>query len=326
MARSVLAAVCMLLVLALGVMPAAALKGPKIAFDQQEITFAKVKEGEKVTAVFKFTNQGDQNLIIDQVSPACGCTASRWDKVTPPGEKGSVTLVLDTTGINGGFRKSAAVATNDPASPVVTIFMNGDTVGRISIDEGRRITLKGCLGSDITATATLRDPEGRPLLISQVENPMADYLAVTLDPQPGGKVVKLHLKSKATEAMEYAGPLFLSIPGSPPVSVWVLAQVQGPFTVRPHEVAFGTIDKNAPHPPKRSVLVTKACAGKLVVDSLIYNRELFKVEEHWEKPGERLLLVITPRLKNMWPGPFEKTLDIQTKTKAFAVNLTGQVR
>ena len=326
MARSLTFAACLLLTLALGVLPAAALKGPKIAFEKEELNFNNVHEGKELTAVFSFTNQGDQNLVIEKVVPACGCTASQWDKVTPPGQKGSVTLVLDTTGINGVFRKSAAVATNDPAKPVVTIFITGDTVGRIAIDEGRRIDLKGCLGTEIKTTVTLRDPNGKPLVISKVENPMKDYMSVSLDPQPGGKAYKLHLEAKSKEAMEFAGPLFLSIPGSAPVSVWVLAQIQGPFTVRPHEVAFGTIDKNAPNPPQRSVLVNKSCVAKLEIDSLVYNQELFKVEQHWEKPGERLLLVITPVLKNLWPGPFEHPLAIQTKDSAFTINLTGQVR
>ncbi|MCB2227235.1 MAG: DUF1573 domain-containing protein [Desulfarculaceae bacterium] len=326
MARSFAIAACLLLALILGVTPAAALKGPKIVFDKEELNFTNVHEGKELTAVFSFTNQGDQNLIIEKVIPSCGCTASQWDKVTEPGKKGKVTLILDTTGLNGAFRKSASVATNDPAKPVVTIFITGDTVGRIAIDEGRRIDLKGCLGTEIKTTVTLRDPNGKPLVISKVENPMKDYMTVSLDPQPGGKAVKLHLEAKAKEAMEFAGPLFLSIPGAAPVSVWVLAQIQGPFTVRPHEVVFGTMDKAAPTPPRRSILVKKACVEKLEIDSLIYNKELFKVEEHWEKPGEELLLVITPILKNMWPGPFEHPLAIQTKDSAFTVNLTGQIR
>jgi len=326
MSKHLFGALCLLALLAMTSAPLAALKGPKIVFPQLEKVFTNIEEGKQVTAVFAFTNAGDQNLLIDKVSPACGCTASNWTKVTPPGKKGSVTLILDTSGINGSFRKTAAVATNDPSSPVVTLVMTGDTVGRIVMDEGRRIDLKGCLGSEVKATATLRDPKGKPLVISQVENPMKDYLSVSLEPVPGGKAYKLHLRVEAKEALEFAGPLFLSIPGSPPVSVWVLAQVQGPFTVRPHEVVFGTINKAAANPPSRSVLVTRACASKLEIDSLVYNQELFKVEQHWQKPGEELLIVVTPRPENLWPGSFEHPLAIQTKNSAFTVNLTGTVR
>ncbi len=326
MSKHLFGALCLLALLAWSSAPLAALKGPKVVFKSTEKVFANIEEGKEVTAVFNFTNAGDQNLIIDKVSPACGCTASNWTKVTPPGKKGSVTLILDTVGINGAFRKTAAVATNDPASPVLTLVMTGDTVGRIVMDEGRRIDLKGCLGSEVKGTATLRDPKGRSLVISKVENPMKDYLSVSLEPLPGGKAYKLHLQVKAKEALEFAGPLFLSIPGSPPVSVWVMAQVQGPFTVRPHEVVFGTINKATPHPPTRSVLITRACAAKLDIDSLVYDENLFKVVKHWQKPGEELTLEIVPRLENLPKGLFEKRLAIQTADSAFTVHLTGTVR
>lgn len=305
---------------------ALALKGPKIAFDSKEVVFKDVVEGKELTAVFTFTNNGDQNLIIDKVSPSCGCTASRWDKVTPPGKKGTVTLLLDTTGIGGSFRKTASVATNDPSNPVVILIMTGETMGRIKVSNGRRVSLKGCLGAPITAGAVLSDPKGGKLVITGVENPMSDYLDVKLTPAKDGKSYSLDLVSKATEPMDFAGPLFLKAPGGPPVSVWVVAEVRGPFSVRPHEVMFGTIAQNNPKPPQRSVLVKKACADKLKMDLIDYNKKLFIVERFWQKPGEELLLVVTPILENLPKGPFDESLLVQTGQRAFTVKLTGRVR
>ncbi|MBU1274316.1 MAG: DUF1573 domain-containing protein [Proteobacteria bacterium] len=326
MTRRLIWTAALLALFTLAASPALALKGPKIVFDSKEVVFSDVVEGKEMTAVFTFTNTGDQNLLIDKVSPSCGCTASSWDKVTPPGKKGAVTLLLDTTGLGGSFRKTAAVATNDPGNPVVTLIMTGETVGRIKVDQGRRVSLKGCLGSPITASATLRDPQGKNLVITGVENPMSDYLEVKLVPQPGGKTYRLDLVSTATEPLDFAGPLFLKAPGGGPVSVWVVAEVRGPFTVRPHEVMFGTLNKDTPNPPQRSVLVKKACADKLKVDLLDYNKKLFIVERDWQKPGEELLLVITPIVENLLVGPFDENLLIQMGQRAFTVKLTGRVR
>lgn len=304
---------------------AAQLKGPKIVFEQLEKTFDNVEEGKTLTVKFTFKNAGDQNLIIDKVSPSCGCTATKFDRITKPGQKGTVILDLDTTGINGAFRKTAAVATNDSSQPVLTLVLLGETMGRIKVDKGRRIKLEGCLGGPISTTATLSDPQGKPLLISGFDNPMKDYLGVKLDPH-GGKSYKLTLFSKATEPMDFAGPIFLKIPGSPQVSVWVVVSIQGPFTVRPQEVYFGTLAKDQINKAARSVLLKKACTDKLVIDNLKYDKELFNVEQHWRKPGEELLLVITPNLKNLWVGPFEKSLDIEASGKSFSIRLAGTVR
>jgi hypothetical protein len=306
--------------------PAAALKGPRIVFDKQELVFSQVVEGKTLTARFHFTNAGDQNLIIDKVVPSCGCAASKFDRVTKPGQKGVVIIEVDTTGLGGAFRKTAAVATNDPSNPVATLVVTGETLGRIKVDKGRRIELTGCLGQAVSTTATLSDPRGKNLVITGVDNSMSDYLRVSLDPQPGGKTYKLHLTAKAKEPMEFAGPLVLRVPGGNPVSLWVQVNVKGPFSVQPHEVHFGTLTKGVANKSARSVVVKRACAPELKVNGVNYNRDLFTVEESWKTPGQELWLVITPRLENFMPGPFEKALEIQTGGQVFTVRLAGRVR
>ena len=326
MTRRLIPTICLLLGLILMAAPALAVKGPSIAFDSKEVVFKDVVEGKELTAVFTFTNTGGQNLIIDKVSPSCGCTASRWDEVTEPGKKGTVTLLLDTNGIGGSFRKTATVTTNDPSNPVITLIMTGETLGRIKVDKGRRISLNGCLGSPITADAVLSDPKGGKLVVTGLENPMSDYLDAKVSPQKDGKTYRLDLTSTATEPMEFAGPLFLKAPGGPPVSVWVVANVRGPFSVRPHEVMFGTIDKNDPKPPQRSVLVKKSCVDNLKMDLIDYNKKHFIVERIWQKPGDELLMIISPILENLPVGPFDENLLLQTDQKAFTVKLTGRIK
>ncbi|MEW5911272.1 MAG: DUF1573 domain-containing protein [Thermodesulfobacteriota bacterium] len=317
-----LAAICLLALAS----PAAALKGPHIVFDRQELVVSQVVEGKTLVAKFTFTNKGDQNLIIDKVVPSCGCAASKYDRVTKPGQKGVVTLEIDTTDLSGAFRKTAAVATNDPNSPVVTLAVMGETLGRIVVDKGRRIDMVGCVGQPVTTTATLSDPRGRGLVITGVQNSMSDQLRVSLDPQPGGKSYKLHLSAKSKEPIEYAGPLVLSMPGGGPVSIWVQVNVQGPFSVRPHEVHFGTLTKGLASRAARSVVVKRACSPELKVSAVDYDHNLFTVEQSWKTPGQELWLVITPRTENLPEGPFEKALGIQTGGKVFTVRLAGRVR
>ena len=88
------------------------------------------------------------------------------------------------------------------------------------------------------------------------------------------------------------------------MSVWVVAEVRGPFTVRPHEVMFGTIAQNNPKPPQRSVLVKKACVDKLKVDLIDYNKKRFIVERFWQKPERRAACWWShPILENLPEGP-----------------------
>ncbi|MCB2187149.1 MAG: DUF1573 domain-containing protein [Deltaproteobacteria bacterium] len=319
----------MLLVLACLVpslaLAAPASQGPRVKFDKNERIYPEVKEGQKLTAEFPFTNTGEQNLIIDKVSPSCGCTVAEYDKVTEPGKQGKIKLILDTVGITGSFRKTAVVATNDPTNPFVTLVLTGETISRIKVDKGRRIDLIGCLGTDISTIATLTDPDGRGVIISGVENPMPQYLQTSLEPVPGGKAYKLHLKVKAATPLEFAGPVFLQVPGSPRVSLWVVVNVRGPFEVQPKQVFFGGVNKDKMFAAARSVLVKKACADKLEIDELAYDANKFKVERHWRKPGEELLLVVTPLADKLPKGPFNGELGIRQGDKMFRVILKGSV-
>jgi len=315
-----------LLVSCLG--PAAqAAEGPKMVFDQKEINFQNVKEGQELTARFFFSNQGDQNLIIDKVSPSCGCTVAEFPQVTEPGRRNSIVLKLDTTGITGAFRKTAVVAANDSSQPFTTLVMMGETAGRIKVvgGDGRRIKVAGCLGQPITTSVELISPDGSPLMISAVENPMKDYLAAHLEPLEPGRRYKLTLTATAGEPMEFAGPLFLVVPGEGKVSVFAVVEVRGPFTTQPHDLYFGGL-KQGGKALGRTVLVKRACVDRLEKVRLDYNAELFEVTQDWTVPGEKLFLEVKPRLDKLPPGSFDEVLAVTAADKQYKVRLKGVVR
>lgn len=62
---------------------------PKISFDKNLHEFGKFKEADgKVTHKFEFVNTGGSDLVIQNVTASCGCTASRWTREpVPPGGK-----------------------------------------------------------------------------------------------------------------------------------------------------------------------------------------------------------------------------------------------
>ncbi|HWC77479.1 MAG TPA: DUF1573 domain-containing protein [Blastocatellia bacterium] len=89
---------------------------PKLATDSFEHAFGAVKPGTPLTYTFKIRNEGEGDLQIKSVNPACGCTASSFDKVIPPGKSGAITLSIEKTETyKGDIVKTATVTTNDPA-------------------------------------------------------------------------------------------------------------------------------------------------------------------------------------------------------------------
>jgi hypothetical protein len=54
------------------------------------IDYGTVKANSDGNRVFTFTNTGDKPLILSNVQPGCGCTASEWTKEPIiPGKSGN---------------------------------------------------------------------------------------------------------------------------------------------------------------------------------------------------------------------------------------------
>src|SRR5262245_30363306 len=99
---------------------------PKLVIEEYEYQFGKVKEGDEVNHTFKIKNEGSAELIIHNVSPACGCTASDFTKKLAPGEEGKVTLSVRTAGMNGKTERYAEVISNDTAQVGLKLWLRLD--------------------------------------------------------------------------------------------------------------------------------------------------------------------------------------------------------
>lgn len=96
---------------------------PVIDFKKTEHDFGKVIQGEKVSYNFQFTNKGNADLLIPNVSTSCGCTISSYP-VDPikPGETESISVSFDSQNRMGFQHKRITVLTNaTPAKYILTI-------------------------------------------------------------------------------------------------------------------------------------------------------------------------------------------------------------
>ena len=102
---------------------------------QAEIKFEKVSHdfgkfsasSPKVSCVFKFTNVGDQPLVINQAVASCGCTVPEYTKAPiKPGESGEIKVTYNGAGkFPGHFKKSITVRTNGKIE-MTRLYVEGD--------------------------------------------------------------------------------------------------------------------------------------------------------------------------------------------------------
>ena len=102
--------------------------GADIKFEKNTHDFGVFSEdAPKVTCTFKFTNVGDELLIIHQAVASCGCTAPVYPKEPiKPGESGEITVTYNGAGrFPGHFKKSITVRTNGKHE-IVRLYISGD--------------------------------------------------------------------------------------------------------------------------------------------------------------------------------------------------------
>lgn len=98
-------------------------KTTAVKFDEMSYDWGKIKEGEKMTHVFKFKNTGNNDLIISDARGSCGCTVPEWPKEPiKAGKTGEIKVVFDSEHKSGPQSKTVTITANTEPSNVVLMI------------------------------------------------------------------------------------------------------------------------------------------------------------------------------------------------------------
>ncbi|MTI32714.1 DUF1573 domain-containing protein [Xanthovirga aplysinae] len=87
--------------------------GPKIAFKDSKHDFGDIHQGDVVEYTFKFANEGNEPLVLSNVTTSCGCTATNWPRdPIAPGDGGEITVQFNSAGKMGTQNKFITVVSN----------------------------------------------------------------------------------------------------------------------------------------------------------------------------------------------------------------------
>ncbi|MDK2770850.1 DUF1573 domain-containing protein [Flavobacterium haoranii] len=101
--------------------------------------FGEIEKGKPVSYEFTFTNTTKQTVLLTNVKPSCGCTATNYTK-TPvkPGEKGTVMATYNAAA-PGNFHKTVTVTTNEEGAAPKVLIIKGKVKNQ---EEEKSILLK----------------------------------------------------------------------------------------------------------------------------------------------------------------------------------------
>jgi uncharacterized protein DUF1573 len=100
---------------------------PEFKFEKETHDFGKIPQGKPVSVDFKFTNIGDEPLIISNIESVCGCTVPKYTN-TPilKGKTGIITVTYNAAVI-APFSKGLTIRSN-AKTPIKVIYIKGDVV------------------------------------------------------------------------------------------------------------------------------------------------------------------------------------------------------
>ncbi len=96
---------------------------PVFQFKEDHHDFGTIKQGEKVSYAFRFTNSGKSDLVIRSANGSCGCTVPEYPKdPVAPGKEGVINVTFNSEGKEGKQNKTVTLVANTiPNSTVLTI-------------------------------------------------------------------------------------------------------------------------------------------------------------------------------------------------------------
>ncbi len=93
--------------------------GPIMQLDTTVVDYGTIKENADPLRLVKFTNTGDEPLVITNARGSCGCTVPTWPKEPiMPGESSQIEIRYATNRI-GPFTKKVTLTTNEGGDPRV---------------------------------------------------------------------------------------------------------------------------------------------------------------------------------------------------------------
>lgn len=160
--------------------------GPKIQFNTPVHDFGKISAGEIVKYSYIFTNVGDQQLIISNVQPSCGCTATaEWTREVEPGKTGTIPIQFNSANFGGAIAKMVTVLCNDKTQPAVYLQIKGTVWKPIEITPAYAVINVPPESSGGSATVKILNNTENALLLGKPEVNQPGFAVEIRTNQPG---------------------------------------------------------------------------------------------------------------------------------------------
>ena len=88
-----------------------------MTFSEKQHDFGNINQGDRVTHIFTYTNNGAVDLLISNAVGSCGCTVPEYTtEPVHPGETGEIKVSFNSAGKSGHQSKTVTITANTQAA------------------------------------------------------------------------------------------------------------------------------------------------------------------------------------------------------------------
>lgn len=266
---------------------------PNVVCENPTFEFGKKINTNDIEHEFIIKNTGDAPLEVSDVHHTCACTVAEISsKRIMPGEEAKVAVTLTLKGRKGQQTKVFSVVSNDPDTPLLKLFLKGETYHAVDISNARVMFNK--IGQETNAVSTVE-------IRSNTDNPV--------------NITDIQCKSQVIETehtvVEEGKVHRISIRTKPPME---LGRKQ-------ETVAIYTDDEKYP--------VFYVPVNVLVVDKLSYSPKEIVLTKRRQNPGKRIVFVSPGTIhrftvdKVETPDESIEAKIIKLESGSYKIELTG---
>ena len=187
---------------------------PSAVIHQDKYEFDPVIEGIEVVHAFSIENTGTAPLEIERIKTGCGCTTADYTRAILPGDRGNITIKVNTKGYGGRmFRRPITVYTNDPRNLEMGLEITGkvDLFARVIPTPA---ILKGKMNESIQLHVSIIPDEKYPFQVidASMDKSLDGKIEYTLEKLENGYVVLI--TNRFHQPGRYHGTIFLKTDNS----------------------------------------------------------------------------------------------------------------
>ncbi len=284
---------------------------PKVVFEEQTYDFGKIYQGEIVQHEFRFKNQGNDDLIINNVKSSCGCTAALASKNNiPKGETGEIQIKFNPGHYLGKVLKTVTVNSNDPENAASKLTITGEVCEEISINP--RLVNFGIVkkGESCSRNLEIRIAPELKIEIKKIESPNP-YITI-VQKKTSDNIYSCQITMNKNDYIgKFNGIIFVYTNNNKQekIDVPFYGEIIGDVTIYPEMLLFGVVKKN--QEVKRTIVINfmnkDVKIEKIEADPDVINYAVSELNNNSKKIDVKLS-------KDTTPGKITGSLKIYTNS------------